>query len=86
MDKIINEVYDTSGALIETEEVALSPKQIKEMAKAALSSSDKDMARVAEDIINLLVSKGVISEADIPKSVKDKLENRTQLRNKLKGQ
>ena len=52
-------------------------------AKAELRESDSDMARIAEDLITALISKGVLAEADIPKSARDKMAKRSELRSKL---
>jgi hypothetical protein len=56
----------------------------KEIAIQKLDQSDKDMARVAEDVIGVLIAKGVISEADLPASVSEKLANRKTLRKEIK--
>lgn len=57
----------------------------KELAMAELAATDKDLARIAEDLIGLLVSKGIISATDLPQLVRDKLDNRKELRSKLKS-
>ena len=54
-------------------------------AKAELAASDKEMARIAEDLINTLVSKGVIAIKDLPKPAADKLSERAELRKVLKS-
>jgi hypothetical protein len=41
------------------------------------------MARVAEDLIQTLLSKGVIAESDIPAPARSKLDRRAELRSKL---
>ena len=56
----------------------------KEQAKAGLDASDKEMARIAEDLISALIAKGVISESDLPTIVIDKLVKRKQLRDAIK--
>ena len=55
----------------------------KEQAKNELAATDKELARIAEDLIGLLISKGVIAVADLPQPVRDKLDNRNDLRSKL---
>ena len=55
----------------------------KEQAKDELAATDKDLARIAEDLIGLLISKGVIAASDLPQPVRDKLDNRKELRSKL---
>ena len=52
-------------------------------AKAELRESDSDMARVAEDLIQTLLSKGVIAESDIPAPARDKMDRRAKLRARL---
>ena len=51
--------------------------------KAELRESDSDMARIAEDLITALISKGVLAESDIPQSARSKLDRRAELRSKL---
>ena len=52
-------------------------------AKAELRESDSDMARIAEDLITALISKGVLAESDIPQPARSKLDRRAELRSKL---
>lgn len=52
-------------------------------AKAELSETDSEIARVAEDLIQTLISKGVIAESDIPESARDKMDRRAKLRARL---
>ena len=51
--------------------------------KAELRESDSDMARIAEDLIQTLISKGVIAESDIPAPARDKMDRRAKLRARL---
>ena len=55
----------------------------KEQAKAELAATDRDLARVTEDLIDALTSKGIISNEDLAESVKNKLLYRKSLREKL---
>ena len=55
----------------------------KEQAKAELSETDSEIARIAEDLITALISKGVLAEADIPQSARSKMAKRSELRSKL---
>lgn len=48
-----------------------------------LSATDKGMARVAEDLIDVLLSKGTITETDLPEAVRQKLAERKQLRSQI---
>ena len=59
------------------------PVDAKEQAKAELRESDSDMARIAEDLITALISKGVLAEADLPPSARSKMAKRSELRSKL---
>ncbi|WP_188149633.1 hypothetical protein [Teredinibacter waterburyi] len=51
--------------------------------KKALAASDQDIARVAEDLIQLLIAKKVILFTELPEAVQAKLVSREALRNKL---
>ena len=48
-----------------------------------LSATDKDMARIAEDIIGLLVAGNVIDTSNLPQEAQDKLAARAALRASL---
>lgn len=50
----------------------------------ALAETDKQMARVAEDVIGALIAKGLLSFDDLPYSVSQKLSEREALRKALK--
>jgi len=58
----------------------------EERAKAEeeLAASDAKMSRVIEDVVDLLVARGVFARADLPQSAQDKLATRSALRVKLK--
>lgn len=57
----------------------------KEQARADLAATDKEMARIAEDLINIMINNGVIKNDDLPKPVIAKLENRANLRKVLQA-
>ena len=57
----------------------------KEQIINALAQSDTELARVTEDLITVLVKKGVILFTDLPEAVQTKLLDREALRNKLEG-
>ena len=57
----------------------------KEQAKAELAASDKDMARIAEDLINIMVNNGLIKKEDLPNPVIAKLDNCANLRKVLQA-
>lgn len=50
-----------------------------------LQQSDLDMVRVLEDLIEVLMSKGVISITDLPIAAQSKLLNRAKARQTLSG-
>ena len=52
-------------------------------AKAELAESDSDMARIVEDLINVMLTKDLITESDIPQSAQDKMARRAKLRARL---
>lgn len=54
-------------------------------AQWALAESDKDIARVTEDLIHLLIAKNTILFTDLPEAVQQKLLNRERLRHALPG-
>jgi hypothetical protein len=49
-----------------------------------LDATDKDMARITEDLIDVLKAKGFISDADFHSSIKAKIDYRKSLREILK--
>lgn len=51
--------------------------------KVALRASDAGMARAAEDLIDILIRKGIIQEEDIPVSLKGKIVERKALRESI---
>lgn len=85
MEKYRRETY-SDGKLVEVFERDFTREEIASQAINGLLNTDKDMARVAEDIISLLVSKNLIEDSEIPQSVKEKMAERQELRNKLKGE
>jgi len=48
--------------------------------KKSLSSSDSDMVRVVEDLVDLLMEKQVFVFTELPEAVQDKLNRRKKLR------
>lgn len=71
----------------DTEEVAewLRIQSMREATLQRLQQSDLEMVRVLEDLIDVLMSKGVISITDLPQAAQSKLINRTQARLTLSG-
>ena len=50
-----------------------------------LRSSDTELARVVEDVINLLTDKGVIQFTELPEAAQEKLLQRKSLRKGMTG-
>lgn len=50
-----------------------------------LQQSDADMVRVLEDLITVLMNKGIISITDLPLAAQNKLLNRAEARRTLSG-
>ena len=63
----------------------LTAQDAIEPSKDALAESDKDIARVTEDLINLLISKNLILFTELPEAVQHKLLGRERLRSRLNG-
>lgn len=60
-------------------------QQTKTTQQAALEQTDQTMARVLEDVVNLLVEQGIIRFTDLPDAAQHKLLNRRELRGKRQG-
>ena len=52
-------------------------------AKVALSTSDAELIRVLEDLVNTLIDKKVILFTDLPFSAREKLSSREKIRGHL---
>ena len=61
-----------------------APERLKEQKKAELHGSDiSEVPRIAEDVLDVLVSKGVITLTDLPQASQDKIAARKALRAEL---
>jgi len=60
-------------------------RDIREASLLQLRQSDLEMVRVLEDLIDVLMSKGVISITDLPLVAQTKLSQRAQARRTLSG-
>lgn len=60
-------------------------KQVSQETLLQLQQSDLEMVRVLEDLIEVLMSKGVISITDLPSAAQTKLINRAHARQTLGG-
>jgi len=61
----------------------LSTQKKEILSKHVLAESDKEIARVTEDLINLLISKNIILFTELPSAVQEKLLSREKLRSNL---
>ncbi|MGH6717832.1 MAG: tryptophan synthase subunit beta [Alphaproteobacteria bacterium] len=52
-------------------------------ARARLSESDSDLVRVIEDVVEILLGKGLITITDLPERAREKLAARRALRSRL---
>ena len=57
----------------------------KSAEQLALEQTDQTMARVLEDVINLLVDQGTIRFTDLPEAAQTKLLSRRELRGQRQG-
>jgi hypothetical protein len=64
--------------------VALTAAEKRKWAKDKLARSDDDMPRIAEDLLEALIGKGVIALTDLPQPAQDKLAERKAFRLSLK--
>ncbi|MFQ5661525.1 MAG: hypothetical protein ACE5GZ_14000, partial [Gammaproteobacteria bacterium] len=53
------------------------------LAQESLLKSDKLMARVGEDLIDVLLAKGIIASTDLPVAAQNIIKNRKANRGKL---
>lgn len=79
MDDYVDAVAEDSQALL------VFIQQEKTAEQLALEQTDQNMARVLEDLVNLLVDQGVIRFTDLPDAAQQKLLNRRELRGKKQG-
>lgn len=79
MDDYVDAVAQDSQALL------AFIQQEKTAEQLALEQTDQNMARVLEDLVNLLVDQGVIRFTDLPDAAQQKLLNRRELRGKKQG-
>ncbi len=59
--------------------------EVVEVSLKQLKQSDLEMIRVLDDLITLLISKGVINVTDLPPAAQAKLKDRLQARVSLGG-
>jgi hypothetical protein len=78
-DDMLEHINDDAAELQEFLQRLKTPQQV------SLEQSDQSMARVLEDVINLLVDKGTIRFTDLPDAAQQKLLNRRELRDQRQG-
>ena len=90
-----NVIRDTDGRIIglaeqspesSGEELSLSDPEVQAFLHAArkqLSTSDSQTIRVIEDLVDVLIKKGVILPTDLPDAARHKLSWRQQMRSDL---
>jgi hypothetical protein len=61
------------------------PAPALDAAEQLLSQSDTSIARVLEDLVDVLIGRGVIQFTDLPQAAQDKLMSRQETRAKLKN-
>lgn len=69
----------------ESSELHVYLQSLKPAQVATLEQSDQAMARVLEDVINLLVDQGTIRFTDLPSAAQTKLLSRRELRGQRHG-
>ena len=90
-DGSINAVSQSATADInefianDSNELQLYAESLKSMQVASLEQTDQAMARVLEDVINLLVDQGTIRFTDLPDAAQTKLLSRRELRGQRQG-
>ena len=77
-----SQIYKWSGGKWIIDEIKQAEKEQKEIAQE-LASTDNEIIRGVEDLIDLLIAKNVIAENDLPQKLKEKLDNRKVLRSQI---
>lgn len=55
----------------------------KDKIRGDLAESDKKMARIGEDILDVLISKGILQMTDLPATAQETISERKSKRGKL---
>lgn len=80
MDGDINEYLPNNAVELHT-----FVHSTKDRRQQMLAQSDLDMARVLEDVVNLLIERNLIRFTDLPDAAQNKLLSRRELRDQDKG-
>ena len=84
MPTAITVIGQVPDATMTTDPTKAGVKSTADLAKSALALSDvADMGRISEDLINTLVTKGVLALTDLPQAAQTKLAARQTQRAKL---
>lgn len=77
----------TGEMAVESEElrVWLKAKEEVKARLAELHSSDLELVRVLEDVVSVLVERGVIQYTDLPEAARAKLDQRAVVRAEIEG-
>ncbi len=63
---------------------AAPPAQLEsQVIQSELKASDLDMARVVEDLVMVMIDKGLLMMTDLPRAAQEKLRARDDLRSRL---
>lgn len=81
-DNVCGQILQPDGAIVNPPPVPEDPVRV---AKERLSETDKDMARVVEDVIQALFDKGLLAPEDLPQKVLNKMSERSVLRARAAG-
>ncbi len=81
--EMIAEVDEPIAA--DAEELTQFLQTSKPEAQRALEQSDLQMARVMEDVVNLLIDKSIIRFTDLPLAAQQKLLGRREVRDQVLG-
>lgn len=89
LEQLSNEPFkDMDGSLAADSEEArqwFSTQKLVENSLQQLKQSDLDMIRVLEDLIDVLIQKGVVRITDLPEAAQIKLLGRSKARDALGG-
>ena len=87
--RVEHEPFDemTEVLAVESEELQrwITAKEEMKARLDALRSSDLDLIRVLEDVVSVLVVRGVISVTDLPEAARLKLDQRALARAEIEG-
>jgi hypothetical protein len=71
---------DGQPELLEEHEIAFDDAQVAAIKASALATTEADIARVVEGLVEVLIAKGLIAEQDLPAFVRDTLARRKSIR------